>query len=56
MDMVTIAAAVGALFAPYFTEEAVALKARRLAHGNVDVAKEVDKARKVAAFEIAEIG
>jgi hypothetical protein len=35
-------------------EEAVALKARRLARGNVDVAREVDK--KVAAVDIAEIG
>ena len=47
-----IAAAVGALLAPYFTEEAVALKARRLARGNVDVAQEVDKAKKMAAVEI----
>lgn len=56
MDPVTIAAAVGALFAPYFTEEAVALKARRLACGHVDMANEVAKARNVAAVQIAEIG
>jgi hypothetical protein len=33
-------------------EEAVALKARRLARGNVDVAREVGKARMMAAVEI----
>jgi hypothetical protein len=37
-------------------EEAVALKARRLARGNVDVAQEVDKAKKATAVEIDEIG
>ena len=33
-------------------EEAVALKARRLARGNVDVTQAVDKAKKMAAVEI----
>ena len=37
-------------------EEAVALKARRLACSNVDVAQAVDKAKKVVDVEIAEIG
>jgi hypothetical protein len=37
-------------------EEAVALKARRLARGNVDVDQEVDKAKKATAVEIDEIG
>jgi hypothetical protein len=37
-------------------EEAVALKARRLARGNVDVTQEVDKAKKATAVEIDEIG
>lgn len=37
-------------------EEAVALKARRLARGNVDVTQEVDKAKKVTTVEIDEIG
>ena len=37
-------------------EEAVALKARRLARGTVDVTQEVDKAKKATAVEIDEIG
>jgi len=37
-------------------EEAVALKARRLARGNVDVTQEVDKATKATAVELDEIG
>ena len=37
-------------------EEAVALKARRLARGNVDVTQEADKVKKAIAAEIDEIG
>lgn len=37
-------------------EEAVALKARRLARGTVDVIQEVDKAKSARAVEIDEIG
>jgi hypothetical protein len=37
-------------------EEAVALKARRLARGNVDATQEVEKAKKATAVEIDEIG
>lgn len=37
-------------------EEAVALKALRLARGNVDVTQEVDKAKKATGVEIDEIG
>lgn len=37
-------------------EEAVALKARKLARGSLDVAQDVDKAKNVVGVEIDEIG